>query len=145
MPKHIKKQSARKWGDRIPVYLTHGEDKYLGIKSSENQTANISLKYFDHNYQCFSEWDRDELREFSRFVEKLRNLTWTAIPRNRGLGMQPHKIRKKLPSSAILNSISKDTSLFELRVTGESRVHGFRVKSTFFLVWLDRQHDIYPM
>jgi hypothetical protein len=50
----------------------------------------------------------------------------------------------KLPYHPHLH-FNPDLTFFELRVTQQARVHGFRVKSAFFLVWLDREHRIYPM
>lgn len=143
MKKKLNKHSAQSW-DRVTVHLTKKEDRYLNLDSSETAPACISLKYFDSGYQCFSDWEKSELREFSNFINKLRQLPWKEIPRHSGLRKKDHKTRKSLPDRDILTRISQETTFFELRVTGESRVHGFRVKSTFFLVWLDRQHDIYP-
>ena len=55
-----------------------------------------------------------------------------------------HKDHSVLPNNAELEEISPDLTWFELRVDGESRVHGFRVKDAFFLVYLDQNHEVYP-
>jgi len=39
-------------------------------------------------------------------------------------------------------SLDDQIELFELRVDNEKRVHGFRMKSIFYLCWLDRGHKI---
>ena len=79
-------------------------------------------------------------------------MTWNQIYKTSGrignktgLGYSIHKDAAKLPNKALRDRISPDITFFELRVTGEARAHGFRSKNTFFLIWLDRNHDIYQM
>lgn len=143
MAKHLNKGISQGWAG-VTALLTPQEDEYLGIESSNNRPVDVSLKYLDLEYQCFSEWEKDELQEFSKFIKKLRGLAWKNVDRDIGLRKKSH-MRQDLPRRDVLKRISKDTRLFELRIAQKPRVHGFRVKSTFFLVWLDRQHEIYPM
>lgn len=119
--------------------------------NSDNDTAYVNLKYYRHEHQCFSEWDVDQLKALSAFCRKITQISWTDIYRTggkagnkTGLGYTPHKDRRALPEAPELREISPDLTWFELRVTGEARVHGFRCKSAFFLVFLDRQHEVYP-
>lgn len=112
----------------------------------------VSLKYYDPDHECFSAWQPGELKAFSEFIRKLGQVTWPMIYKSGGnvgdkvgFGYTPHKDRSKLPKHARLDELSPDITFFELRVTKGIRVHGFRVKAAFFLVWLDREHRIYPM
>lgn len=135
------------------VRLTPIEREVLGVASAERQSSpppSVSLKYFDPRFECFSVWPPDKLAAFSAFVGKLAGHTWEkvyqtggALGHKTGLGYTPHKHRGKLPP--IPNAPSEDLTLFELRVTQEARVHGFRMGSIFFLVWLDKDHRVYPM
>jgi hypothetical protein len=50
----------------------------------------------------------------------------------------------QLPNTDFLDQISEDIHWIELRVTQEARVFGFRAGQAFFLVFLDRTHDIIP-
>lgn len=137
--------------------LTAIEEKLLGINdtgSSIRERPYVVLKHFDSQYQCFSEWTPDELKAFSRFIENLKQMTWGQIyqsggkiGKKTGMGYTPHGRNVKLPDSTrrILKSISPDINFFELRISQKARVHGFQVKSAFFLVWLDRNHEICPM
>lgn len=138
------------------------DDKTLSLKIREaallslsdgtnNDTAFVNLKYYRHEHQCLSTWTQDELRAFSAFCRKITQTSWTNIYRTsgapgdkQGLGYTIHSNRNVLPKSPDLEKFSPDLTWFELRVTGEARVHGFRCKSAFFLVYLDRQHEIYP-
>jgi hypothetical protein len=141
MPKLLPEEIAQK--ERKTVHLSLTEANYLGLPESENLPVYISLKYFDGKHQCFSEWQHGELKSFTKFIEILRQQKWEEIKKNDGLKYKEHN-RSKLPNKRILTSISPETTLFELRVTQKARVHGFKVQSAFFLVWLDRNHKIYP-
>lgn len=116
-----------------------------------NDTAFVNLKYYRHEHQCLSTWSPDELKAFSSFCRKVTQTSWTNIYKTAGapgdkagLGYTLHKNAKVLPENPDLEKFSPDLTWFELRVSGEARVHGFRCKSAFFLVYLDRQHQIYP-
>lgn len=131
-------------------YLNEKEAEILGFdKDGNNSCAYVYLKYYDHRHQCFSEWSRDELELFSSFVEKLRNTIWTDIYKSggaqhkSGLGYTVCKQIDLLPNQDIVNLLSEDTTFFELRVSQEARVHGFRSKNAFCLIWLDKNHEIY--
>lgn len=134
-------------------YLNKIEQETLGISNTDKDNSPyVALKYYESKYQCFSEWNQDELKAFSSFVEKLKGVTWEMIwgsggkyGKKEAFGLTIHKDRKKLPNNGnALNKISPDIDAFELRVTNKARVHGFRSKSAFFLIWLDRNHKIYP-
>ena len=155
----IPQKAARLPKQNLPnTYLTDIERKALGITTASGENGfhdpYVSLKYFRPSFECFSEWTHDELKALSRFIEKLRQTTWIdittktggSIGQKTGLGYTTHKDRNKLPDLKDLNTIiSNDITFFELRVTDKARVHGFRVKSAFFLIWLDREHRIYAM
>ncbi len=133
-------------------YLTNVEQELLGLREEhpDREKAYVALKYYQPAYECFSEWNRDELKAFSAFCRKVTERSWEQIrqsggaPGNKsGLGFSPHKDRRKLPNHGLRDLISPEVEFSELRVTQKARVHGFRMKATFFLVWLDRDHRIY--
>lgn len=122
--------------------------KILGLanngESSDEKQAYIALKYFDKNFECFSEWSKDELACFSNFIDKINNLTWNDIKRHTGLNYKIIDNAKGLPENSIKEKISKDISFYELRVSQKARVVGFRQNAVFFICWLDRNHRICP-
>lgn len=134
------------------VMLSNVEVKLLGLDSdARDDTAYVALKYFDEEFECFSEWDKSELKAFTKFIKKINQMTWTQIisqggrPGSKvGMGYTVHKNPDLLPNKELRERLSRDITFFELRVTKKARVHGFKVKNTFFLVWLDRLHRIYP-
>lgn len=143
-------------GHRQNVSTTNVEAQFLGIvtqpKSEKIENAYLALKYYQPEHECFSDWKPDELRAFSEFTRKLSQQRWQQIFQSggslgnkQGLGYTKHSNKSKLPNSTVIDKISPDIDFFELRVTQKARVHGFRSMSTFFLVWLDRNHKICPM
>lgn len=125
------------------------EYKILGVteygESSDKVNAHISLKYFDKNFECFSEWTKDELACFSNFVDKVNSLTWSEIKKHSGLKYTDINNAKNIPNNSIKEKLSRDITFCELRVSEKARVVGFRRNAIFFLCWLDRNHRICPV
>lgn len=120
----------------------------LGQEGDSRAVAFVALKYYRPDHQCLSEWTPDELKAFSAFCRKLAQMTWQQIVetggRNKtGVGWTPVN-PGQLPDTDFLDRLSEDISWIELRVTQEARVFGFRARQAFFLVFLDRTHDIIP-
>lgn len=118
----------------------------LGQDGDSRAAAFVALKYYRPEHQCLSQWTPDELRAFSAFCRKLAQMTWQQIVESggrhkTGLGCTPVH-RTQLPGTDFLHSISEDISWMELRVTQVARVFGFRAGHAFFLVFLDRTHDV---
>ncbi|HDY7656850.1 TPA: hypothetical protein RQK04_003165 [Vibrio vulnificus] len=120
-------------------------------------TPYVALKYFNSDWQCFSAWQPSELKEFSRFLDKLSNMTWQQVydtsgkKSKRGMAYTPYNIddvrssgiKQKLKD--VQKKLSEDKTFFELRVNQNAlRVHGFQSQSAFFLVALDRGHEAFP-
>lgn len=124
------------------------EYKILGLtehgESSDGINAHIALKYFDKNFECFSEWTKDELSCFSNFIDKMNNLTWREIKKHPGLKYTDIDNANKIPNNYIKEKLSRDITFCELRVGEKARVVGFRRNAVFFLCWLDRNHRICP-
>lgn len=133
--------------------FTRFEASVLGLtKESGIESPYVNLKYYSPDRECISTWSTEELKSFSQFCTKIRQMTWPDIYRSggsvghkTGLGYTPHKDVKKLPENAELKNLSQDITWFELRITEKVRVHGFRATDAFFLVYLDREHSIYSM
>ena len=120
----------------------------LGREGDAGAAAFVALKYFRPEIQCFSEWGPDELRAFSDFNRKVSLQTWQQIvssggkgPNKAGLGFTAHDGRQ-LPRADFSDTLSEDLTWIELRVSQKARVHGFRAGHAFFLVFLDRNHQL---
>jgi len=110
--------------------------------SSNNFQAYIALKYYDKSFECLSEWDKDELVCLSNTIEKINKMNWNQIHTDGGLRYKSIDDSKDIPLNNIKRIISKDIKFYELRVNQKARIVGFRIESTFFLCWLDRNHRI---
>lgn len=118
----------------------------LGTEGDSRAVAFVALKYYRPEHQCLSEWTPDELRAFSAFCRKVAQMTWQQIVETGGrhkTGLGWTRVeRSQLPNTGFLHTISEDISWMEMRVTQVARVFGFRAGHAFFLVFLDRTHDI---
>lgn len=147
-----KKQKQATESQESQVVITMRDAALLGVlASSDDERPHVNLKYYYHEHQCFSDWSSNELKAFSSFCRKLSQMRWAeiymtggSVGHKTGLGYTRHKDLGVLPENPELSRLSPDLTWFELRIDGESRVHGFRVRSAFFLVFLDRAHEIYP-
>lgn len=147
------------------VRLSVSEKKIFDLVERDAASANsvlqknpyVVLKYFQDTWECFSCWEKDELREFSGFLRHLAGHTWqqvyssgSKIPKH-GLAYTKYETSgagegAKEHLTRIREQISEDISFFELRVNqNKLRVHGFQSQSAFFLVLLDRGHAVLPM
>lgn len=153
MPRSSRTESLRSAGRLAPAAGPRGsalEVAALGLDGGPGAVAYVVLKYFQAAFQCFSEWTRDELRAFSEFNRKVSSLTWPQIYSSggkgggkSGLGYTAHD-GTALPPLTLASTLSEDISWCEMRVTQKARVHGFRAGQGFFLVFLDRNHDVFP-
>jgi hypothetical protein len=119
----------------------------LGDSTIHRESVYVVLKYYDSDHECLSSWKKEELKEFSNFVHKLRQLSWNNLPG----GLRPKPCRSEHARNdarerlkRVRQQMSGDIQFIELRVSQRDRVHGFRMKSAFFLVLLDRDHQVYP-
>jgi len=163
--KKFPKKAVKEEIDSAAIRANSKEIKTLGLVTSElkenlnvyHLTPYVALKYYRSDWQCFSEWESSELKEFSSFLENLKKYTWDQVYRTgskvpkHGLGYTKYDV-EDVKSSAIKSKlksvqeeISEDINFFELRVNqNKLRVHGFQSHSAFFLVALDRNHEAFP-
>lgn len=134
----------------IPKLLDTGHRE-----SSLQKTPYVVLKYFQTDWQCFSELTKEELKAFTAFIDLLSQITWKTVYESAGKGANKgslgytcydHKAMKSGKSQVdkVKSRLSEDIQFFELRVTQRMRVHGFQSQAAFFLVLLDKDHSVFP-
>ncbi len=123
--------------------------------SSDQDNPYIALKYFRSGFECFSQWEKDELKVFSSFLSDMHARTWQQVlatsgkgANKTGLAYTPYEefhVRGGAAEhlSKVRTQIGEDITFFELRLNSKIRVHGFRAKAIFFLVLLDREHRVF--
>jgi hypothetical protein len=130
------------------VYLNKNLTKLDAWKQTGNE-ANIflSLRFIQYDFQCFSEWNKTEMKIFWHFQDDISNWTWQQIynqsrkSEKTGFGYTVIK-KNKYPDSEFLKQLSEDITLFEMRIDLTKRIHGFRHESFFYACWLDKNHKI---
>lgn len=139
---------------KIPSKKKQGIKILPGVAPKADEYVHLNMRYYNHDFQCLSSWTASNLKSFSDFNHKLRQMSWDQINLSGGklgkkTGLGCTKITfKQLPENA-RKSISKmglneDLSLLELRVAERPRVFGFRRENSFFLILLDQEHSVFP-
>jgi hypothetical protein len=156
----IRKESAM---NTVPLQISPLEKKIFDfpiLKKDGNRENSIAknpyivLKYYQADWECFSAWNKPELKCFSDFIQKLSTLTWGDIyntagsPGNKiGVGYTTYQLSKMKTGSETLKKVqslvSPELTFFELRLSKKIRVHGFQSQSAFFLVMLDKDHRVF--
>jgi len=106
--------------------------------------VSISLRYYRRQTECFSKWKSSDLKKFGALVDKLRGHNANTLTGSKLCSM--HKGPPAQDRFALPESLSPDLTLHELRVdqSNKARIHGVLWGETFFLVWLDRNHAVFP-
>jgi len=104
-------------------------------------SVSVSLRYFRRECECFSDWQKAELKKFVGTLEKLRSHSVDQLKGKKSLC----DIHKGKPNEARFNipdAISPDLSIYEIKIdpSNKLRMHGFFTGPVFFLLWLDRMH-----
>lgn len=126
----------------IPTDLPGTDSSDLIIRTKDllghfqEDRVSISLKYYKRSVECFSEWQRDDLKQFSLVNEKFGDRTFEQAK------LLAH-FHRGVPSKRFVRpeNISEDIDFYSVAVGKKARVHGFFISSVFFLVWLDRNHE----
>lgn len=123
-----------------PVIDATGLSKYIDAKH-----VSVSLRYFQRSCECFSKWEKNELKKFSQTLDKIRGYSPEQLKLHKPL-CDNHKGEPAERRFSIPSEISLDTPLHEIKVdpSNKLRMHGFFSGSVFFLLWLDREHACFP-
>ena len=130
---------------KIPT--VNAEPAYSG--STNHLPPAFSFLHFDQDSECPSAWASEEIKTLFVRLKVAAGMTWEQViksggaPGNKtGLGFTPVDVKKcsrKLPMQ-----LSDDIDLSEIRVSEKARIFGVRNESTYFVIWLDRNHAIFP-
>lgn len=107
------------------------------LLDAKDDKVAVNLRYFQSSHECFSAWQKAELKAFSSFVVKLSKRTKQEVTSTTKTCHAHKGATKPLPSG-----VSPEVKLYSLDVGSKVRVHGFFVQNGFFLVWLDREHKV---
>ena len=111
----------------------------------QQDSVSISLKYIQKSCECFSKWQRPELKKFTSTIEKIRGYAPAQLRGTKSL-CDMHRGAPKKERFSRPQDVSEDIQFYEIKVdpSNKARIHGFFVEDVFFLVWLDRDHGCFP-
>ncbi|WP_343671531.1 hypothetical protein [Chitinophaga sp.] len=106
-----------------------------------------SFRFVQNDFQCFSDWSKQDMKIFWNFIKKLHNNSWRTVLAAGGkvakTGLAPTIIPiNKYPDGALRRAIENEYVMFEFRVDHVKRIHGFRRGPVFYICWLDKNHKI---
>lgn len=111
--------------------------------STNNAKPLLSFELFDSGHECPSTWRSNEIKLLFQMFNKACKMTWIDILKTGGknktglgyteLNHDPFTRPKTL---------SADLTISELRVTQKARVFGIRVDRTYYVLRLDRNHNV---
>lgn len=109
----------------------------------------VSIRFLQYSHQCFSDWQKQEMKAFWSFIDSIHNQTWAQVYNTSGksgkTGLAYTKTKlDSYPNSDFKKGLDPQITMFELRIDNVKRVHGFRHKSIFYICWLDKGHTIFP-
>lgn len=116
-------------------------------------TIRFSFKFLDETDDAF-QFEGNQPHYFLKLLQRLRDMSrleMSDVLRNLGQhkGMRCHPIdwseTTRVNGFGIpIDGADANAWQFSLTSNEHGRVHGFLIESTFFVVWLDPQHNLYP-
>ena len=97
---------------------------------------------------CLSSCTRDEVREYVDALRQLTTLTWQQVLETGGKGRNKAGLAyTPYPDSELRGVtrplwLSEDVKISAVRATQKSRIFGYYLEHTFYILWFDRGHDI---
>jgi hypothetical protein len=106
-----------------------------------------SVRFLQHDFQCFSDWSKQDMKAFWNFIEKLHKYDWKNLIKTGGkfgkTGLAPTFISiDKYSDNELRKAMEDEVPVIEMRVDKTKRVHGFRMGPIYYICWLDKNHKI---
>lgn len=120
------------------------------VKNNQGLFTKLSITYLHTQAECFSSWQKPELKKFSTFINKVNQKKINELSGgglqldNSGpdMGKKVRDYMRKNFSEHISPDIIDGIVVKHLRVDQEMRVHGYFEHNTFHIIRLDRGHKI---
>lgn len=107
----------------------------------------FSFLFFDKQGECISKWTSEETIQLFDQLQHMCKMTWQQVIESGGkagskTGVGFTNIRAAGLKRGWPINLSGDAQMSEFRVCQKKRVFGVRKESTFYIVWLDRNHSV---
>lgn len=88
-----------------------------------------------HDKYPMENLNNHEIKSFIAYAKKVENMEWKDIKSDRGLRYEA------LSTLAKPDTISKDITLYSMRLSKKFRIIGYRQEEYFYIVWFDNKHE----
>lgn len=133
---------------KTPSFPTvHSGKAFQG--STDHLPPAFSFYHFDSDSECPSTWNSDEMKSLFTSLKLASSMTWQQVrstggqARNaQGIAYKPVSLKqaaRKLPGN-----LAEDIDLSEMRISDRARIFGVRNEATYYIVWLDKDHQVFP-
>ncbi|HLO48869.1 MAG TPA: hypothetical protein VK211_10685 [Kamptonema sp.] len=128
---------------RIPEQATQLAES----SSTDEEHPSFRFTYADKNRWLLSDWTSQEINELIEGLKKIEKYTWGQIKghgsKKRGESVGTgYKLINKHPT--LPENVPEDVRLSEMRIDEKKRIFGFRLKSVYYIIWFDRNHEVCP-
>lgn len=129
------------------VPTVHSGHAHTG--STNHLAPAFSFLHFDPSPECPSTWPQDNMKSLFDAMRVASSMTWKQVQATGGHGKNAQGIAFKVvnPKQAKRNlpeNLAEDIDLAEIRITKKARIFGVRSESIFYVIWLDKDHQVFP-
>ncbi len=120
------------------------------VTNNQGLFTKLSITYLHTEAECFSNWQKLELKKFSAFInkvnkKKINELSGGGLQLDHSGDAMDKKVReymRKNFSQQISPDIIDGIIVKHLRIDQGIRVHGYFENNTFHIIRLDRNHGV---
>lgn len=103
----------------------------------------FSLRYLSSDF-CISKCEQRDKLGFVETLRKLSLLTWEQINVVNRHKLGYEKIDRNIIRATIPRHLTPDVTLIAFRFSDMKPMVGYRNNATFYILWFDRDRDLYP-
>lgn len=118
---------------QIPDKLTNENKNY------DDYICLIKFEYCDRKFPL-EKLSNKQLKSLMTFLKKIEKCTWKHI-KNEDKSLKYEIIDN--PNQNIPKNVPMDARIISLRVSEKFRVIGFRSKENLYIIWFDKNHEVY--
>ncbi len=112
----------------------------------ELQTVRYSFMRFDPHRWYNSQYKLSPFQEIAKCLKDYEHKTWRQVRANfkRDHPIDPDRICTEAKHRLVGLKVEEMDELWSFRIDAKRRVWGARFGRTFFVLWWDPQHQVYP-
>lgn len=123
------------------------------VPGRDDQMLRLSMRYADSEHWCL--WaDPGGAAEVLKFLRDIAGTTWNELRTHRTGNRNGHKKHHSQSFDSVCDTARRRVQdaghheifeeLFRFRLSGQKRLWGFERQGTFYILWWDPEHEVYP-